>query len=184
MKLGMQVGLVPGHIVLDGDPAPPPPKGHSPTQFSVHICWLHGSRCHLVWSQASAEATLCQMEIPLYHPRKRGQSPLPNFWPIYAVAKRLHASRCHLVWRQASCSPRDFVLDGNPLNFRHMFIIATVISLEHCTMHSRYWFIQVQVLYYMHSFFQKSLIVFMQSVPIKYAMHIYTSQRRQWKQES
>jgi len=30
MKLGMQVGLGPGHIVLDRDPAPPPPKGHSP----------------------------------------------------------------------------------------------------------------------------------------------------------
>ena len=36
MKLGMQVGLGPGHIVLDGDRAPPP-KGHSP-QFSAHIC--------------------------------------------------------------------------------------------------------------------------------------------------
>ena len=34
---GLQVGLGPGHIVLDGDPAPPPPKGHSP-QFSAHIC--------------------------------------------------------------------------------------------------------------------------------------------------
>jgi len=30
MKLGVQVGHGPGHIVLDGDPAPPPPKGHSP----------------------------------------------------------------------------------------------------------------------------------------------------------
>ena len=38
MKLGMQVGLGPGHIVLGGDPAPLPPKGHSPTQFSTHIC--------------------------------------------------------------------------------------------------------------------------------------------------
>jgi len=37
MKLGMQVGLGPGHIVLGGDPALPPPKGHSP-QFSAHIC--------------------------------------------------------------------------------------------------------------------------------------------------
>ena len=37
MKLGTQVGLGPGHIALDGDPAPPPPKGHSP-QFSAHIC--------------------------------------------------------------------------------------------------------------------------------------------------
>jgi len=52
-KLGMQVGLGPGYIVLDGDPAPLPQRGTAP-QFSAHICcaakWLHGSRCHLVWS--------------------------------------------------------------------------------------------------------------------------------------
>jgi len=35
MTLGMQLGLCPGHTVLDGDPAPP--KRHSP-QFSAHIC--------------------------------------------------------------------------------------------------------------------------------------------------
>ena len=38
MKLGMQVGLDPGHIVLDGDPAPLPQRGTAPTQFSAHIC--------------------------------------------------------------------------------------------------------------------------------------------------
>ena len=38
MKLGMQVGLGPGHIVLGGDTAPPPLKGHIPPQFSAHIC--------------------------------------------------------------------------------------------------------------------------------------------------
>jgi len=37
MKLGVQVGLDPGHIVLDGDPAPLPQKGQSP-QFSAHVC--------------------------------------------------------------------------------------------------------------------------------------------------
>ena len=37
VKLGTQVGLGPGHIVLDGDPLPPPPKGHI-AQFSAHIC--------------------------------------------------------------------------------------------------------------------------------------------------
>ena len=37
MKLGMQVCLGPGHIVLGGEPAPPPPKGHSPKKFSAHI---------------------------------------------------------------------------------------------------------------------------------------------------
>jgi len=34
MKLGTEVSLGPGHIVLDGDPAPP--KGHS-HQFSAHV---------------------------------------------------------------------------------------------------------------------------------------------------
>jgi len=37
IKLDMQVGLGPGHVVFDGDPASPPPNGHSP-QFSAHIC--------------------------------------------------------------------------------------------------------------------------------------------------
>jgi len=40
MKLSMLVGLGPGHIVLSGNPAPRPPKGHSP-QFSAHICCGH-----------------------------------------------------------------------------------------------------------------------------------------------
>ena len=37
MPLGMEVGLGPCHIVLHGDPAPPPIKGNSPPQFSVHV---------------------------------------------------------------------------------------------------------------------------------------------------
>jgi len=43
MKLGMQVGLGPGHIVLNWDPAPLPKEGRSP-QFSAHICCgqMHG----------------------------------------------------------------------------------------------------------------------------------------------
>ena len=36
MKLGMQVGLGPGHTVLGGDPAPPLLKGHSPP-FSANV---------------------------------------------------------------------------------------------------------------------------------------------------
>jgi len=42
MKLGMQVGQV--HM-LDGDPGPPPPKGHSPLTliFRPYLLWLNGS---------------------------------------------------------------------------------------------------------------------------------------------
>jgi len=52
MPLGMEVGLGPGHIVLDGDPAPPPPKGAQllPPNFwplSVVAKRLDESRCHL-----------------------------------------------------------------------------------------------------------------------------------------
>jgi len=35
MKLGMHVGLGPGHIVLDGDPAPQ--KAGGAPQFSAHV---------------------------------------------------------------------------------------------------------------------------------------------------
>ena len=37
MKLGMQIGLRPGHIVLDGDPAPLPQKGAEPPPFLAHV---------------------------------------------------------------------------------------------------------------------------------------------------
>ena len=37
MPFGMEVGLGPGHIVLDEDPAPPAKKLHSPSQFSDHV---------------------------------------------------------------------------------------------------------------------------------------------------
>jgi len=37
MALGMEVGFGPGHIVLDGEPAPLPPKGTAPAQFSAHF---------------------------------------------------------------------------------------------------------------------------------------------------
>ena len=47
---------------------------------------------------------------------KKGRSPLPNFWPISIVVKRLDASRCHLVWTLASAKGTlDFMLDGDPV---------------------------------------------------------------------
>jgi len=50
MKLGVQIGRGAGHIVLDGNPAPPK-KVAQPTNFwqmSVVAKRLDGSRCHLV----------------------------------------------------------------------------------------------------------------------------------------
>ena len=100
MKLGTQVGLGSGHIVLHRDPAPPPSKGHSP-QFSAHV----------------------------YYDQTAGWIKM-------------------VLGMEIGLSPGDFVLDGDParpLNFRPMFIIVIVISLEHCTVVRHYWFVQVQV---------------------------------------
>jgi len=38
MKLGVQVGLGPGHIVLDGTMVPLPERGTAPNFPSIHIC--------------------------------------------------------------------------------------------------------------------------------------------------
>jgi len=40
MKLGRQVGLCPGHIVLDGNRAPPPKKGAQPPIFRETAGWI------------------------------------------------------------------------------------------------------------------------------------------------
>ena len=42
MKLGMWVGLGPGHVVLDGDPAPLPPKGVEPPIFGPYLLQPNG----------------------------------------------------------------------------------------------------------------------------------------------
>jgi len=51
MKYGMQVGLSPGHIVLDEYPAPPPQRDKTAIFGPYAVAkWLHGLRCHLAWS--------------------------------------------------------------------------------------------------------------------------------------
>jgi len=82
MKLGVQVGLGPGQMVLDGDSPPRPPDGHSP-QFSAHICCGQMAE----WMKMP----LRQVDLGPGHIVLDGDpTPLPhNFWPMSVVAKRL-----------------------------------------------------------------------------------------------
>jgi len=76
----MEVGLIPGDFVLDGDPAPYPKRGGAPLNFrptSFVAKRLHGSRWHLV---QRAYMTLCLMWTQL-PPEKRAHPPSPNFGP-------------------------------------------------------------------------------------------------------
>ena len=85
------IGLVPGHIVLDGDPAPPPQKGIAP-QFSAHICC--GQITAWIEMSLGMELGLCPGDFvldgdPAPPPQKGAGAPSPNFRPIFIVAKRL-----------------------------------------------------------------------------------------------
>jgi len=90
MKLGTQVGLGPGHIVLGGDPAHPPVKGHTP-QFLAHNC----CRQMAAWIKMSLgmEVGLSPGDFVLdgdpARLAKGGRSPSPNFWPMFIAAKQL-----------------------------------------------------------------------------------------------
>jgi len=92
MKLGMEVDLGPGDIVLDGDPALPPLKGHSP-QFSAHV------RCGqtALWTKMSIgmEVDLGAGDFVL----DGDPAPRKKFRPMSIVAKRLDGSKCDLICR-------------------------------------------------------------------------------------
>jgi len=81
MALGMEAGLDPGHIVLDGDPAPPPQKGATAPNFrpiSIAAKLLDASKCHLVGGRTRAGHIV--LDVTPFPSPKRGQSS-PNFGP-------------------------------------------------------------------------------------------------------
>ena len=93
MALGMEVGLGPVHIVLDGDTAPLSKKGHSPPprQFSAHI--YCGQTATWIKTPLGTEVVLSLRDIVFdvdpTTPRKKGTPTPPNFWPMSIVAKWL-----------------------------------------------------------------------------------------------
>jgi len=103
MPLGTEVGLGPGDIVLGWDPAPPQ-KGTQHPQFwsmSIVVKRLDGLGCHLVRTQASAQA-LAQATLVI------GQTIiflpcgfyLLSFFPrlISAVGDWMSTILPHMVW--------------------------------------------------------------------------------------
>jgi len=100
MPLGTFVGLGPDEIVLDGDPASRPQKaGGAPPQFSAHV--YCGQTAGWIKMALGVEVGLGPGHIVVDGDpapvAKKGH--IPNFRPIFIVAKRLDASRCHLLWR-------------------------------------------------------------------------------------
>jgi len=85
MKLSTEVSLGPSHIVLDGDPAPPPQRGTAPN-FRPML-WPDG------WLDQDATLYLGK-PWPRQHCVRWEGTDL-NFRPMSVVAKRMDGSRCH-----------------------------------------------------------------------------------------
>jgi len=100
VKLGVEVGLGPGHILLDGDGQSSPRKKGALPQVLAHVCC--GPTSGGINMPLSTEIGLSPSHIVLYGdpappPKRGGQTP--NFQPTSVVAKRLNRSRCDLVQR-------------------------------------------------------------------------------------
>jgi len=94
MKLDMEVGRGPGHIVLDRDPAPLPQRGTAP-KFSAHVCC--GQMVGQIRMPLGTEVGLLDGGPRVPDTRKKWHSP--HFQPMSIVAKRLDGSRRNFAWR-------------------------------------------------------------------------------------
>ena len=112
MKLGMQVGLGPGHIMLDGDPAPPPPNGQSPQIFGPYVLWPNGwikMPLRMEVGRGPGDFVLDGNPAPLL---KRGGAP-------QKISAHLSCGQT-AGWikmplgMEVGRGPGDFVLDGDP----------------------------------------------------------------------
>jgi len=116
MKRGTLVGLGPGHIVLDGDPALPPQRGTAPPIFDPYQLLRNGCMDQdVTWYGARLRPMrLCVRWGPSCLSRKGGAEPRTNFRPMFIVptvwmdaAGTWHGSRVGLTLG-------EFVLDGDP----------------------------------------------------------------------
>jgi len=92
MALGMEEGLGPGHIVLDGDPAALPKKGpEPPSQFSAHFYCGQTAGC--IKMPLGMEVGLSPGDFVFdgdpATPRRKGTPTPTQFWPMSIVTKRL-----------------------------------------------------------------------------------------------
>ena len=119
MKLGMEIRLGPGHIVLDGDPVPPRPKGNSPPIFGLlwpngwmdqYATWYGGRprpRPHCVRRQPS-----CPEKV---HPQFSAHVYCGKWTPISVTAEHLLLCPIQAVFiGELECGPMPNVMAALP----------------------------------------------------------------------
>jgi len=109
MKFGMQVGLSPGHTVLDGDPPPLTPNFRP---ISVVAKWLDGLRRHLTRRLGLGPGHIMLHGDPAPLPQK-GAEPPTQFPAHFYCGQTVRCIKMPLG-REVGFSPGDVVLDGDP----------------------------------------------------------------------
>jgi len=104
MPPGMEVGVGPGDVVLDGDLAPHPQKGdgYPLPNFRARFCCGQTAGCIKTALGMDGGRPQPRRLCVRWGPRplpKKGAEPSPQFSTMSVVAKRLDGSRCHLVRR-------------------------------------------------------------------------------------
>ena len=143
MKLGTQVGLGIGHIMLRGDPTPPPLKGHSPPIFGPYLLRPNGCMDQDVtwYGGRPRPRRLCVRWGPSCPLPKRGQSP-PQF-SAHVCCDQTAGWIKLVLGIVVGLSPGDFVLDRDPAltpkrgrsplpNFRPISIVAKRLNASQC----------------------------------------------------
>jgi len=135
---GMQVGLGPGHTVLDGDPATPPQKGTS-HQFSAHICC--GQTAGWTKMPLGVEVGLGQGDFVLNGDPaplpKKGAEPAPQFLAHVCCGQTAGWTKVqNATWHGGRPRPRRHCVrwglgtqlspkkGHSPPNFRYMSIVT------------------------------------------------------------
>ena len=113
IKLGKQVGLGSGHIVLDGHPAPLPQRGTVP-QFSVHFYCGQTAGC--IKMPLGMEVRLGPDNFVLDgdhvpHPQKWGEPPKFSAHVYYGKTARWIKMTLGM---EVNLNQGDFVFDGDP----------------------------------------------------------------------
>jgi len=121
MALDIEVGLGPGHTVLDWNPAPLPKRGRSPLPnfrpMSIVAKRLHGSRWPWIKMALDTEVGLGSGYIvldwnPAPLPKKGAESP-PQFSAHFYCGQTDGCIKMPLGM-EVGLSPGEFVLDGDP----------------------------------------------------------------------
>jgi len=118
MKLGTRVGLGPGHIVLGGNPAPPPLKGHSPPIFGPYLLRPNGCMDQDVtwYGDRPRSRQLCVTWGPRIPSPKGGGAEPPKF-SAHVYCGQTAGWMKLLLGMEVGLSPGDFMLDGDPVPF-------------------------------------------------------------------